>query len=93
MAARAGRTRPRQSRAEPAFGATSRNIRASRKAILQLLALWLAFELIDEAGLYVERLLLLAALAARRDLLTLLRPIATTLLSHLSLLFAPAGVA
>lgn len=71
-------------------------------AILQSLALLLAFQLIGEAAVYALRLplpgpvlgmaLLLAALAARRDLLALLRPTAATLLSHLSLLFVPAGV-
>jgi holin-like protein len=36
--------------------------------------------------------LLLAAVALRRDLPALLRPTTSTLLTHLSLLFVPAGV-
>jgi len=71
-------------------------------ATLHALALLLAFQLIGEVAAYGLRLpvpgpvlgmaLLLAALALRRDLLALLRPTASTLLAHLSLLFVPAGV-
>jgi len=71
-------------------------------AILHALALLLAFQLIGEAATFALALpvpgpvlgmtLLLGALALRRDLLARLRPTASTLLTHLSLLFVPAGV-
>jgi len=71
-------------------------------AILQALALLLAFQLIGEVAVYALALpvpgpvlgmtLLLGAVALRRDWLTRLRPTAATLLTHLSLLFVPAGV-
>jgi holin-like protein len=67
-------------------------------AILHALALLLVFQLIGEATVYAIGLpipgpvlgmvLLLGAVALRRDL----QPTSTTLLSHLSLLFVPAGV-
>jgi len=71
-------------------------------AILHALALLLAFQLIGEAATFALALpvpgpvlgmtLLLGALALRRDLLARLRPTTSTLLTHLSLLFVPAGV-
>jgi len=71
-------------------------------AILHALALLLAFQLIGEAATFALALpvpgpllgmtLLLAAVALRRDLLQLLRPTSSALLTHLSLLFVPAGV-
>ncbi len=71
-------------------------------AILHALALLLAFQLIGEAisfalvlpvpGPVLGMTLLLLAIALRRDLLARLRPTTTTLLTHLSLLFVPAGV-
>jgi holin-like protein len=71
-------------------------------AILHALALLLAFQLIGEAATFALALplpgpvlgmtLLLAAMALRRDLPALLRPTTSTLLTHLSLLFVPAGV-
>lgn len=71
-------------------------------AILHALALLLAFQLIGEAATFALALpvpgpvlgmtLLLAVLALRRDLLARLRPTTSTLLTHLSLLFVPAGV-
>ena len=71
-------------------------------AILHALALLLAFQLIGEAAVFALALpipgpvlgmtLLLGAVAVRRDLLARLRPTAGTLLTHLSLLFVPAGV-
>ena len=71
-------------------------------AILHALALLLAFQLIGEAATFALALpvpgpvlgmtLLLAAVALRRDLLARLRPTTSTLLTHLSLLFVPAGV-
>jgi len=71
-------------------------------AILQALALLLAFQLIGEAIVFALGLpvpgpvfgmvLLLGAVALRRDLLERLKPTTGTLLSHLSLLFVPAGV-
>ena len=71
-------------------------------AILHALALLLAFQLIGEAATYALALpvpgpvlgmtLLLGVLALRRDLLARLRPTTSTLLTHLSLLFVPAGV-
>jgi len=71
-------------------------------AILHALALLLAFQLAGEAATYALALplpgpvlgmvLLLAAVALRRDLLARLRPTTGTLLTHLSLLFVPAGV-
>jgi holin-like protein len=71
-------------------------------AILHALAILLAFQLIGETlsfglalpvpGPVLGMTLLLAAVALRRDLLPLLKPTAGTLLSHLSLLFVPAGV-
>jgi holin-like protein len=71
-------------------------------AILHALALLLAFQLIGEAATYALALpvpgpvlgmtLLLAAVALRRDLLARLKPTSSTLLTHLSLLFVPAGV-
>jgi holin-like protein len=71
-------------------------------AILQALALLLAFQLIGEAivfalglpvpGPVLGMVLLLGAVALRRDLLARLKPTTGTLLSHLSLLFVPAGV-
>ena len=71
-------------------------------AILHALALLLAFQLIGEAATYALALpvpgpvlgmtLLLAAVALRRDLLARLKPTTGTLLTHLSLLFVPAGV-
>ena len=71
-------------------------------AILHALALLLAFQLIGEAATFALALpvpgpllgmtLLLAAVALRRDLLQLLRPTSGALLTHLSLLFVPAGV-
>ena len=69
---------------------------------MHALALLLAFQLIGEAATFALALpvpgpllgmtLLLAAVALRRDLLQLLRPTSGTLLTHLSLLFVPAGV-
>ncbi|GIL06574.1 CidA/LrgA family protein [Betaproteobacteria bacterium PRO7] len=66
------------------------------------LATLLAFQLAGEALAFGFRLpipgpvigmaLLLGALAARPALFEALRPTATTLLQHLSLLFVPAGV-
>ena len=71
-------------------------------AILHALALLLAFQLLGEAATFALGLpvpgpvlgmtLLLAVLALRRDLLARLRPTTSTLLTHLSLLFVPAGV-
>jgi holin-like protein len=71
-------------------------------AILHALALLLAFQLIGEAATFALALpvpgpvlgmtLLLGVLALRRDLLARLRPTTSTLLTHLSLLFVPAGV-
>jgi len=71
-------------------------------AILHALALLLAFQLIGEATVYslglavpgpvLGMVLLLGAVAIRRDLLARLKPTTSTLLSHLSLLFVPAGV-
>jgi holin-like protein len=71
-------------------------------AILHALALLLVFQLIGEATVYAIGLpipgpvlgmvLLLGAVALRRDLQPRLAPTSTTLLSHLSLLFVPAGV-
>ena len=71
-------------------------------AILHALALLLAFQLIGEATTFALALpvpgpllgmtLLLVAVALRRDLLTRLKPTSSTLLTHLSLLFVPAGV-
>ena len=71
-------------------------------AILHALALLLAFQLIGEAATFALALpvpgpvlgmtLLLAAVTLRRDLLARLRPTTSTLLTHLSLLFVPAGV-
>jgi holin-like protein len=71
-------------------------------AILHALALLLAFQLIGEAATYALALpvpgpvlgmsLLLGAVALRRDLLPRLKPTTGTLLTHLSLLFVPAGV-
>jgi len=71
-------------------------------AILHALALLLAFQLIGEAATFALALpvpgpvlgmtLLLVAVALRRDLLARLRPTSGTLLTHLSLLFVPAGV-
>jgi len=71
-------------------------------AILHALALLLAFQLIGEAATFALALpvpgpvlgmtLLLAAVALRRDLLERMRPTTSTLLTHLSLLFVPAGV-
>jgi holin-like protein len=71
-------------------------------AILHALALLLAFQLIGEGAAYALGLpvpgpvlgmtLLLVAVALRRDLLALLKPTTGTLLTHLSLLFVPAGV-
>jgi holin-like protein len=62
----------------------------------------LAFQLIGEAlafglklpvpGPVIGMALLLAAIAVRPALLDALRPTSSTLLSHLSLLFVPAGV-
>jgi holin-like protein len=70
--------------------------------VLAPLATLLAFQLAGEALAFGFRLpipgpvigmaLLLAALALRPALLEALRPTATTLLQHLSLLFVPAGV-
>ncbi|GAB4465055.1 MAG: hypothetical protein OHK0044_03250 [Burkholderiaceae bacterium] len=66
------------------------------------LATLLAFQLAGEAlafglklpipGPVIGMALLLAVLALRPTLLDALRPTATTLLQHLSLLFVPAGV-
>ncbi len=71
-------------------------------AILHALAILLVFQLIGEAASFTLTLpvpgpvlgmtMLLATVALRRDLLELLRPTTTTLLTHLSLLFVPAGV-
>jgi holin-like protein len=71
-------------------------------ADLRALALLLAFQLIGETTVYALALplpgpllgmvLLLGAVAVRRDLLARLKPTAGALLSHLSLLFVPAGV-
>ena len=71
-------------------------------AILHALALLLAFQLIGEAATFALALpvpgpvlgmtLLLFAVALRRDLLVRLKPTSSTLLTHLSLLFVPAGV-
>jgi holin-like protein len=71
-------------------------------AVLHALALLLAFQLIGEAAVYALGLpvpgpvlgmvLLLGAVALRRDLLARLKPTTGTLLMHLSLLFVPAGV-
>ncbi len=71
-------------------------------AILHALALLLAFELIGEAATFALALpvpgpvlgmtLLLVVLALRRGLLARMRPTTSTLLTHLSLLFVPAGV-
>jgi holin-like protein len=71
-------------------------------AILHALALLLAFQLAGEAAVYALGLpvpgpvlgmvLLLGAVAAVPDLLARLKPTTGTLLSHLSLLFVPAGV-
>ncbi len=71
-------------------------------AILHALATLLVFQLIGEAASYALALpipgpvlgmtLLLAAVALRRDLLARLKPTTSTLLTHLSLLFVPAGV-
>jgi holin-like protein len=71
-------------------------------AILHALALLLAFQLIGEAVTFALALplpgpvlgmtLLLLAVTLRRDLLARLKPTSGTLLSHLSLLFVPAGV-
>ncbi len=71
-------------------------------AILHALALLLAFQLIGEAATFALALpvpgpvlgmtLLLAAVALRRDLLARMKPTTGTLLTHLSLLFVPAGV-
>ncbi len=71
-------------------------------AILHALALLLAFQLIGEAAAFALALpvpgpvlgmtLLLAAVTLRRDLLARLKPTTGTLLTHLSLLFVPAGV-
>jgi holin-like protein len=71
-------------------------------AILHALALLLTFQLVGEAATYALALpvpgpvlgmtLLLGAVALRRDLLPRLKPTAGTVLSHLSLLFVPAGV-
>ena len=71
-------------------------------AILHALALLLAFQLIGEAATFALALpvpgpvlgmtLLLVAVALRRDLLARLKPTSSTLLTHLSLLFVPAGV-
>jgi len=71
-------------------------------AILHALALLLAFQLIGEAATYALALpvpgpvlgmtLLLVVVTLRRDLLARLKPTSSTLLTHLSLLFVPAGV-
>jgi holin-like protein len=71
-------------------------------AVLHALALLLAFQLIGEGitfalalpvpGPVLGMTLLLIAVALRRDLLGRLKPTTGTLLSHLSLLFVPAGV-
>ena len=71
-------------------------------AILHALALLLAFQLLGEAATFALALpvpgpvlgmtLLLAAVSLRRDLLARMRPTTSTLLTHLSLLFVPAGV-
>jgi len=71
-------------------------------AILHALALLLAFQLIGEAATFALALpvpgpvlgmtLLLVVLALRRGLLARMRPTTSTLLTHLSLLFVPAGV-
>jgi len=71
-------------------------------AVMHALALLLAFQLIGEATVYALGLpvpgpvlgmvLLLGAVALRRDLLARLKPTTSTLLTHLSLLFVPAGV-
>jgi holin-like protein len=71
-------------------------------AILHALALLLAFQLIGEAATFALALpvpgpvlgmtLLLAAVALRRELLARMKPTTGTLLTHLSLLFVPAGV-
>jgi len=71
-------------------------------AILHALALLLAFQLIGEAATFALALpvpgpvlgmtLLLVVLALRRGLLARVRPTTSTLLTHLSLLFVPAGV-
>jgi len=71
-------------------------------AILHALALLLAFQLTGEAitfslglplpGPVLGMALLLFAVALRRDLLARLKPTTGTLLTHLSLLFVPAGV-
>ncbi len=71
-------------------------------AILHALALLLAFQLIGEAATFALDLpvpgpvlgmtLLLVVLALRRGLLARMRPTTSTLLTHLSLLFVPAGV-
>ena len=71
-------------------------------AILHALAILLVCQLIGETTSYALALpipgpvlgmvLLLAAVALRPDLLQRLRPTTSTLLTHLSLLFVPAGV-
>ena len=71
-------------------------------AVLHALALLLAFQLIGEGitfalalpvpGPVLGMTLLLIAVALRRDLPGRLKPTTGTLLSHLSLLFVPAGV-
>ncbi len=70
--------------------------------MLEALTALLVFQLIGETlsyafglpipGPVIGMALLLVTLAWRRDLLARIRPTATTLLSHLSLLFVPAGV-
>jgi holin-like protein len=70
--------------------------------VIAPLATLLGFQLVGEAlafgfklpipGPVIGMALLLGALAARPALLDALRPTATTLLQHLSLLFVPAGV-
>ena len=71
-------------------------------AILHALATLLVFQLIGETASYWLALpipgpvlgmaLLLGALALRPRLVTRLKPTTSTLLTHLSLLFVPAGV-
>jgi holin-like protein len=70
--------------------------------VIEPLAILLAFQLVGEAlafglglpipGPVIGMALLLSAIALRPALLDALRPTATALLQHLSLLFVPAGV-
>jgi holin-like protein len=70
--------------------------------MIQALALLLGYQLVGETlgyalglpipGPVIGMVLLLATLALRPQLLASIKTVGTTLLSHLSLLFVPAGV-